>query len=56
MVRTDGKAFGLTEEGQRKQGELSAEKGSGTRSVAVECEEIGKNTSGEGGCLEWNGR
>ncbi len=50
-LRTDGKAFGLNDEVQRKPGDLSAEEDRGTPCVAVECVDIWKNTSGEGGCL-----
>ena len=52
--RSDVKAFGLTEEVHRKPGDLSAEEDSGTPCVAVECVDIWKNTSGEGGCLVCN--
>ncbi len=51
MVRADVKAFGLTEEEQQKPDELSAEEDSRTPCVAVECVDMWKNTSGEGGCL-----
>ncbi len=54
MVRSDVKGVGLTEEVQRKPGDLSAEEDSGTPCVAVECVDIGKNTGGEGGCLVCN--
>ena len=45
------KAFGLTGEVHRKLDNLSAEEGSGTPCVAVECVDIWKNTSGEGGLI-----
>ena len=48
MLRSDVKAFGLTEEVHRKPGDLSAEEDSGTPCVAVECVDIWKNTSGVG--------
>ncbi len=54
LLRSDVKAFGLTEEVHRKTGDLSAEEDSGTPCVAVECVDIWKNTSGEGGCLVCN--
>ncbi len=54
VVRSDVKGCGLTEGVQRKPGDLSAEEDSGTPCVAVECVDIGKNTSGEGGCLVCN--
>ncbi len=54
LLREDVKAFGLTEEVQRKPGNLSAEEDSGTPCVAVECGEIWKSNSGEGGCLVGN--
>ncbi len=48
------KAFGLTEDVNRKPGGLSAEEANGTPCVAVEYVDIWKNTSGEGGCLVCN--
>ncbi len=54
LFRSEVKAFGLTEEVQRKPGDVSAEEDSGTRGVAEECVDIWKNTSGEGGCLVCN--
>ncbi len=54
LLRSDVKAFGLAEEVHRKAGDLSAEEDSGTPCVAVECVDIWKNTSGEGGCLVCN--
>ncbi len=54
MRRSEGKAFGLTEEVHRKPGDLGAEEDSGTPCVGVECVDIGKNTRGEGGCLVCN--
>ncbi len=54
LVRSDVRAFGLAEEVQRKPGDLSEEEDSGTPCVAVECVDIWKNTSGEGGCLVCN--
>ncbi len=54
MVRSEVKAFGLTEDVHREQGDWSAEEGSGTPCVAVECVVIWKNSSSEGGCLVCN--
>ncbi len=54
LIRSDVKAVGLTEEVHRKPGDLIAEEDSGTPCVAVECVDIWKNTSGEGGCLVCN--
>ncbi len=54
LLRSDEKAFGLTEEVHRRPGDLSAEEDSGTPCVAVECVDIRKNTSGDGGCLVCN--
>ncbi len=54
LFRSDVKAFGLHEEVHRNQGDLRAEEESGTQCVAVECVDIGKNTSGEGGGLVCN--
>ncbi len=54
LLRADMKGFGLTEAVDRKPGDLSGEKDSGTPCVAVECVDIWKNTSGEGGCLVFN--
>ncbi len=54
LLRSDVKAFGLTEEVQRKPGGLSAEEDSGAPCVAVECVGIWKSTSGEGGGLVCN--
>ncbi len=54
VFKSDVKAFGLTGEVHRKPGDLSAEDDSGTPCVAVECVDIWKNTSGEGGCLVCN--
>ncbi len=54
LIRADVKAFGLNEEVHRKPGDLSAEEESGTPCVAVECVDIWKNTSGEGGFLVCN--
>ncbi len=51
---SDVKAFGLTEEVHRKEGDLSAGEDNGNPCVAVECVYIWKNTSGEGGCLVCN--
>ncbi len=45
---------GLTPELQLKLVVLSAGRAIGIPSVAVECVDIRKNTSGEGGLLEWN--
>ena len=54
MNKSDVKALGLTEELHRKLFYLSAEEESGTPCVAVECVDIWKNTSGEGGSLVCN--
>ncbi len=54
LLRSAVKAVGLTEEVPRKPGDLSAEEDSGTPGVAVECVDIRKNTSCEGGCLVCN--
>ncbi len=54
LVRSDVKDFGVTDEVQRKPGDLGAEEDSGTPCVAVECVDIWTNTSGEGGCLVCN--
>ncbi len=54
LFRSDVKALGLTEEVHRKRGDLSAEEDIGTPCVAVECVDIWKKTSGEGGCLVCN--
>ena len=54
FLSSDVKAFGLTGEVHRKLDNLSAEEGSGTPCVAVECVDIWKNTSGEGGYLVCN--
>ncbi len=48
------KACGLTEEVHLKPDDLSAEEDSGMPCVAVECVDIWKNTSCEGGCLVCN--
>ena len=48
------KALSLTGELQLKLFFLSAEEESGTPCVAVECVDIWKNTSGEGGSLVCN--
>ncbi len=50
----DMKAFGSTGELHQKLLYLSAEEESGTPCVAVECVDIWKNTSGEGGSLVCN--
>ena len=47
------KYLGLTEELQLKLNILSAGGESGIPSVAVKCVDIRKNTSGEGGFLDW---
>ncbi len=54
MLRSDVKDLGLNEEVHRKTGNLSAEEDRGTPCVAVECVDIWKETSGEGGCLVCN--
>ncbi len=54
MFRSNVQALGVNEEEHLKQGDLSAEEYSGTPCVAVECVDIWKNTSGEGGCLVCN--
>ncbi len=56
MIRSDVKAFGLTEEVHQKPGNWSEEEDSETPCVGVECVDIWKNTSGEGGCLVCNRR
>ena len=48
------KALGSTEELLWKLDNLSAVEESGTPCVAVECVDIWKNTSGEGGSLDCN--
>ena len=48
------KSLGSTEEDRLKLGFLSAGEESGIPSVAVECVDIRKNTSGEGGFLDCN--
>ncbi len=53
-MTADVKFVGVTEEVQRKPGDMRAEEVSGTPCVAVECVDIWKNTSGEGGCLVYN--
>ncbi len=52
--KSDVKAFGSTGEVQQKLLNLSAEEEGGTPCVAVECVDIWKNTSGEGGSLVCN--
>ncbi len=52
--KSDVKAFGTTGEVHQKLLNLSAEEESGTQCVAVECVDIWKNTSGEGGSLVCN--
>ncbi len=54
LLKAEVKAFGLNEEVHRKPGNLGAEEDRGTPCVAVECVDIWKNTSGEGGCLVCN--
>ncbi len=54
LLRSDVRAMGLTEKVHRKPGDLSEKENSGTHCVAVECVDIWKNTSGEGGCLVCN--
>ena len=51
MGKSDVKALGLTEELHSKLPDLSMAEVSGILSVAVECVDIQKNTSGEGGSL-----
>ncbi len=53
-LKADVKAFGLTAKVHREPGDLSAGEDSGTPSVAVKCVDIGRNTSGEGGLLDFN--
>ncbi len=48
------KVRGLTPEVQMKPRVLSEEREGGTQGVAVECVDIRKTTSGEGGFLECN--
>ncbi len=54
LSKSDVKAFGSTGELHQKLLNLSAEEESGTPCVAVECVDIWKNTSGEGGSLVCN--
>ncbi len=54
MNKSDVKAFGSTGELHQKLLNLRAEEESGTPGVAVECVDIWKNTSGEGGSLVCN--
>ncbi len=49
--KSDGNGFGSTGELHQKLLKLSAEEGSGTPGVAVECVDIGKNANGEGRSL-----
>ncbi len=46
------KAHGLTVRGQPKLPDLRAVEESGIPGVVVECVDIGRNTSGEGGSLD----
>ena len=48
------KSLGSTQELHYILGDLSAERASGTPSVAVECVDIWKNNGGEGGLLGSN--
>ena len=54
FVKSNLKAPSLTGEGDLKLADLSMAEVSGISSVAVECVEIGRNTSGEGGSLVCN--
>ncbi len=54
LLRADVNVFGVTEAVHRKPGDLSAEEDSGRTCVEVECVDIWKNNSGEGGCLVCN--
>ena len=51
---SDVKYLGSTQVLHRKLSDLSTGEESGIPSVAVECVDIGRNTSGEGGSLDWN--
>ena len=52
--KSDVKARSLTAELHLKLEGLSVGEGSGIPSVAVKCVDIGRNTSGEGDCLDDN--
>ncbi len=54
LLRSDVKAFGLTEGVHLKPGDLSEEEEGGIPCVAVKCVDIWTNTSGEGGYLVCN--
>ena len=49
FIKSNLKALGLTEEGDLKLVNLSTAEVSGIQCVAVECVDILRNTSGEGG-------
>jgi hypothetical protein len=53
-VKSDVKDPGSTRDVHLRLADLSAGEGSGISSVAVECVDIRKNTSGEGGFLDCN--
>ncbi len=46
--------MGITEEGEREPGDVSGEEENGTPCVEVECGDLGKKTSREGGCMVCN--
>ncbi len=48
----DVKALGLTQELHSKLHNLSIVEGGGISGVAVKCVDIGRNTNGEGSCLD----
>ena len=54
LLKCNVKSLGLTQELHYILGDLSAERASGTPSVAVECVDIWKNNRGEGGLLGSN--
>ncbi len=54
LIRSDVRAVGIPEVVHRLAGVLSAEEDSVTPCVAVECVDIWKTDSGEGGCLVSN--
>ena len=54
FVKSNLKAPGLTGEGDLKLADLSTAEVSGIQCVAVECVDILRNTSGEGGLLDRN--
>ena len=54
FIKSDVKSHSLTVVGQLKLVNLSTVGVSGIPSGAVECVDIWRNTSGEGGLLGWN--